>query len=121
MRAAAVLLAMLFVLLRPVCEVFAAPGLQHASAVSGYDAVQAAGVHGSGHSDEEICCDSVDAQALTVPATAPLPAVSPEATAAPSVALQRTLIPLAPPTSISARRDPAPPRSYHARSLRRLD
>lgn len=115
------LLAVLFVLLRPVCEVFAASGDSHAPAISGHSAVQAASEYGSGHSDDGICCESVDAQALSVPSAAALPAVAPDTPAAPLAALLRTSIPLAPPTSIGAQRDPAPPRPYHARSLRRLD
>lgn len=121
LRSASMLLALLFVLLRPVCEVFAASGDQHAPAVSGHSAAQAVGAYGSGRFDDGICCESVDAQALTVPATALPPSVSPDAPAAPSSALRQALIPIAPPTSVRAQRDPAPPRSYHARSLRRLD
>lgn len=122
LRSASVLLALLFVLLRPACEVFAASGDRHAPAVSGHSAVQTVGDHqGGGHSDDEICCASVDAQALTVPATAPLPATPSQALAAPSSAVLPKWVPNAPATNVVARRAPAPPLPYHARSLRRLD
>ena len=122
LRSASVLLALLFVLLRPACEVFAASGDRHAPAVAGHSAVQTVDDHGDGHpSDDGICCASVDAQALIVPATALLPAMLSEVLAAPSSAVLPKLVPNAPATKVVARRDPAPPLPYHARSLRRLD
>lgn len=109
MKSAVIVLALLFVLVRPVCEAFAASGEQHAPAASA-----------GGHSDDGICCASVHAQALTVRAAAPLPATSYEMLPAPSTAVLLTSIPLALPMNLLARRDPAPPLPYHARSLRRL-
>jgi len=120
LRSAGVLLALLFVLLRPVCETFAAPGHEHAVAVSEQGAVQSA-APGDGHADGEFCCASVDAQSLTVPASTPLPAMSSDVLAAPSSAVLQTSIPPALPMNLVAQRDPAPPLRYHARSLRRLD
>lgn len=121
MKAAVVMLAMLFVMLRPVCEVFAASGEWHAPAVSEHGKVKMADASAGEDSDEGICCASVDAQVLTVPETAPLPAMSPDMPAAPSSAVLQISIPRAVQTNFVAQHDPSPPRSYHARSLRRLD
>jgi len=121
LRAAGLLLALLFVMLRPACEVFAASGERHVPTISDHGATQVAGPLANGHTDGGICCDSVDAHALTVPASTSLPASSFDMSLAPSSALLLPVISPAAPTLVSVRGDPAPPRSYHARSLRRLD
>jgi hypothetical protein len=121
LRIASLLVALLFVMLRPACEVFAASVERHAPTVSDHGATQVAAPHAKGHTDEGICCDSVDAQALTVPASAPLPAGSGDMSVAPYSALLLPATSQTAPALVSVRRDPAPPRSYHARSLRRLD
>jgi len=121
MKSAAVVLALLFVMLNPVCEAFAASGEWHAPAAPEHGTVRMADASAGGHADDGICCPSVHAQALTVRATAPLPATSSGVLAAPSAVVLLRLIPLALPMNVLARRDPAPPQSYHARSLRRLD
>ena len=72
-RAAAVLLAMLFVLLRPVCEAFAASGDVHAQGPTQEVYAQVSDSGAAGNPDNDICCSSVNADALTVPAAAPLP------------------------------------------------
>lgn len=120
-KAAAIALALLFVMLRPVCEVFAASGEWHGPAIFEHSEAQMADASAAGHSDDGICCASVDAQALTVPATAPLPTMSSDMLAPPSSAVLQVLTSLALTTNLVARRDPAPPLPYHARSLRRLD
>jgi len=120
MKSAAVVVALLFVMLRPVCEAFAASGDRHAPAASGHGTVRMAGTSAGGHLDEDICCASADAQALTVRATVPRPSTSSGMLPAPSSAALLTSIPLALPMNLLARRDPAPPLPYHARSLRRL-
>jgi hypothetical protein len=83
--------------------------------------VQTTGASTRGHFDDGICCASVDAQMLTVRATAPLPAASSPTLPAPFAAILLTSISLALPMKLLARRDPAPPLPYHARSQRRLD
>lgn len=121
MRSAAVLVALLFVMLRPVCDALAAPGEWHAPGQTEPGAVHMTGTAAGGHFDDGICCASADAHALTMRATAPLPAASPSMLpAAPAEGLLRS-IPLALPMNVLARRDPAPPLPFHARSLRRLD
>ena len=121
MRSAAVVLALLFVMLRPVCEAFAASDDWRAPADFEHGTARMAGTAAGGHVDEGICCPSVHAQALTVRATALLPATSSGMLPAPSTVVLLRLIPLALPMNVLARRDPAPPLPYHARSLRRLD
>jgi hypothetical protein len=121
LRSASMLLALVFVLLRPVCEAFAASGDRHAPAEAKHGYVQMADPAAGGYSDDGICCASVDAQALTTPATPPLSAGFAKAMSAPSAALRETLIPTAPAMKFIARHDPSPPLPYHARSLRRLD
>lgn len=120
-RAAAVLLAMLFVLLRPVCDVFAATGEQHTGGVVASQSGQAHTAASSHHTDDGICCTSVAADTLTVPA-ALLPTAAFFGDSAPSSgAAFLTLASLSRLPRLVARRDPAPPRLYHARSQRRLD
>jgi len=121
MRAAAVLLAMLFVLLRPVCDAFAASGDVHAPGSTQEVHAQVSDPGAAGNPDDKICCSSVDAGALTVPAAAPLPV---DVSGEPIAVLRANLpapIPGARLVVRFARRDPSPPLSYHARSLRRLD
>jgi len=115
------LLALLLVLLRPACDAFAASGAWQAPAPLGHGAAQMANTSAGGHFDDGICCASADVQALTVRATAPLHPSSSGTLAAPSTAIHSKLIPLALPVNILARRDPAPPLPFHARSLRRRD
>ena len=115
------LLALLFVLLRPVCEAFAASGDGHAAGAAQQGYSQLSDAAAGGHADDEICCSSIHAATLLVPAIAPLPAVFGAELAAPSGALLRILTSVAKKSKIVARRDPAPPLPYHARSLRRLD
>lgn len=120
-RAAAALLAMLFVLLRPVCDAFAASGDVHAQGPTQEVYAQVSDPGAAGNTDNDICCSSVDADALTVPAAAPLPV---DFSGGPIAVLRANL-----PGPVSgarlvvrlARRDPSPPLPYHARSLRRLD
>lgn len=119
MKSAAVVLALLFVMLRPVCEAFAAPGHHHGAGVSEQGTLNSA-VPGSGYGDDQFCCASVYAQSLTAPATPPL-TVSDGVLAAPYVATLTTAGEIALQMNVLARRDPAPPLPYHARSLRRLD
>lgn len=120
-RAAAVLLAMLFVLLRPVCDAFAASGDVHAPASTHEVHAQVSSPGAAGNTDDDICCSSVDADALTIPAAAPLPVdLSGEPIAVMSANLHAP-VPGARLVARFARRDPSPPLSYHARSLRRLD
>ena len=121
MRAAAVLLAMLFVLLRPVCDVFAATGERHTGGVVASQSGQAHAAASGHHTDDGICCSSVAADTLTVPA-----ALLPTAALFGDLALSsgiasRTLASPSRPPRLVARRDPAPAQSYHARSLRRLN
>ncbi len=115
------LLALLFVLLRPVCDSLAASGEVHAAAAAQQGYVQLSDASAGGHADDEICCSSIDGQALTVAAILPLPAVFTDDLAAPSGAILQVSTSVAQSSKVIARRDPAPPRSYHARSLRRLD
>jgi len=115
------LLAVLFVLLRPVCDVFAASGDSHAAGAAQQGYVQLSHPAGAGHSDDEICCSSVQADTLAVPAIPPLPAASSGTLALPSGAFLQGFSSAATPMNLFARRDPAPPLPYHARSLRRLD
>jgi len=121
MKSAAVVLALLFVMLRPVCEAFAASDDWHAPAAFEHGTARMAGTSAGGHVDEGICCARAHAQALTVRATAPLPATSPSMLPVASTEGSLRSIPLALPMNALARRDPAPPLPYHARSLRRLD
>jgi hypothetical protein len=121
MRAATVLLAMLFVLLRPVCDAFAASGDAHAAGSTQEIHAQVSDAAAAGSSKDDVCCSSVDADALTVPAAAPLPA---DHSGEPIAVLRADLrVPVAGARHVArfARRDPSPPLSYHARSLRRLD
>lgn len=120
LRSAGVLFALLFVLLRPVCEAFAAPGHQHAAGVSAHAALQSV-ASGGGYADDQFCCASVYAQALTVPATLPLLIIPNGVLAAPYIATRENADDVALQVNVLARRDPAPPLPFHARSLRRLD
>jgi len=118
--AAGAMLALLFALLRPACDAFAMPADRHAPGhAHGY--VQSIDSATDGHSDKSICCESVDAQALTIPATPPLPAASGYALAAPAGALHESFAPDAGAMRVVARLDPTPLLRYHARSQRRLD
>jgi hypothetical protein len=119
-RSAIMLFALLFALLRPVCDAFAASGDPHESEVARQGYVQLADAPGPGHTHDEICCSSVDSDALAVPSIAPLPLTPAGDLAAPSGAMLQTFTSVACPSKVTARRDPAPPLSYHARSLRRL-
>ena len=112
--------ALLFVLLRPVCEAFAAPGHQHAAGVSAHAALQSA-TPGGGYANDEFCCASVYAQAVTVPATPPLLSIPHGVLAAPYIATLKSADDVAVQLNVLARRDSAPPLPFHARSLRRLD
>jgi hypothetical protein len=104
------LLAVLFVLARPVCAAqdFRV-ALPHASAIAHVeDSPQ-----GSGHSDP--CCDALDATAIATPTALAAPA----AAALPSLAFAR--VPLRNALTQSVFSTPAPPPlSYHARSARIL-
>ena len=120
LRSAGVLFALLFVLLRPVCEAFAAPGHQHAAGASAHAALQSASPGGE-YANDEFCCASVYAQAVTVPATPPLLSIPHGVLAAPYVATLERADDAALRPNALARRDPAPPLPFHARSLRRLD
>ena len=115
------LLALLFVLLRPVCDAFAASGDGHEAGAAQQGYAQLSGAAAGGHSDHELCCSSVHADAFVVLAIAPLPAVFGAEIAAPSGTMLQSLTSVAKRSRIVARRDPAPPLPYHARSLRRLD
>lgn len=117
------LLALLFVMLRPVCDAFAASGDGHETGAAQQGFAQLSEAAAGGHADDEICCSSIHADALVVvvPAIAPLPAVFGAELAAPSGAMFQIFTSVAKPSKIMARRDPAPPLPYHARSLRRLD
>jgi hypothetical protein len=110
LRTASMMLAALFLLLSPVCDVAATPASSHAAAAAGH-----------GHSGEGNCCVSIDAQALAAPAAGPLPTAFPSYLFAPPRAAQFVVPAFAAPTRIVLRRAAAPPLSYHARSLRRLD
>lgn len=120
LKSAAVVLALLFVMLRPVCEAFAAPGHQHAAGVSAHTALQSVAPAG-GYDDDEFCCASAYAQALTVPVTPPLLTIPHGVLAAPYIATLKSAVDVALQLNVLARRDPAPPLPFHARSLRRLD
>jgi len=120
-RLASMLLAVLFLLLRPVCDVFAASGDSHAAGAAQQGYVQLSHPAGAGHSDDEVCCSSVQADALAVPAIPPLPVAPSGTLAPPSDAFLQSSNSAAKPMNLIARRDPAPPLPYHARSLRRLD
>jgi len=120
-RSAVVLLALLFVLLRPVCDALAASGHSHGVGAPAQAHMQMDGGAASGHADDGICCSSVDGHALTVPGIPPLPAALPPALSAPAAAIFKTSAPVAQRPVLVARRDPAPPLPYHARSQRRLD
>ena len=119
-RSAIMLFALLFALLRPVCDAFAAAGDPHESEVARQGYVQLADAAGSGHTHDEICCTSVDSDALAVPANPPLALTPSGDLAASSAAVLQMFTSVARPSKVGARRDPAPPLSYHARSLRRL-
>ena len=121
MRVAAVLFAVLFVQLRPVCDAFASTGDAHAPGSTQEVNAQVSESGAAGNPDEDICCSSVDADALTVPAAAPLPVdLSGE-----PIAISRANLPAPIPGARLVvrfvRRDPSPPLPYHARSQRRLD
>lgn len=120
-RSVSVLFALLFLLLRPVCDAFAASDEGHAAMAAQAGHVQAFGSTEGGHAVGEICCSSIDGHALTVPAIPPLPAAFAQTLAAPFIAIRQNFIFVATPLHFTARRDPAPPLPYHARSLRRLD
>ncbi len=120
-RSMGMLLALLFVLLRPVCDALAASGYGHAAGATPQGYVHVSGAASGGHARDDICCSSVDADALVVPAVAPLPAAFTGELAAPSGAILKFSAPLTQPSRLVARRDPAPPLSYHARSLRRRE
>jgi len=120
-RSAVVLLTLLFVLLRPVCDVFAASGEGHGAVAPQPGQMQTTDAAANGHADHGICCSSIDGHALTVPAIPPLPAAFPIVLGAASDVTLKTFPAFAQRLTLIARRDPAPPMSYHARSLRRLD
>jgi len=121
MGAAAVLLATLFVLLRPVCDVFAATGERHTGDVVALQSGQAHTAASGYRTDDGICCTSVAADTLTVPAALlPTAAYLGDLARSSGVAFPTLAAPAQPPRLI-ARPDPAPPRPYHARSQRRLD
>jgi hypothetical protein len=120
-RSASVFLALLFVLLRPVCDVFAASAQSHRGAAAAQTHVQLSGLHAGDHAEYGMCCSSVDGHALVPPATPPVPAASPSHLAPASGAARYASAAVPMPLKIVARRDAAPPLSYHARSLRRLD
>lgn len=120
-RAAAVLLAMLFVLLRPVCDVFAATGEGDARGVIASQSGQAFTAASDHHTDHGICCTSVAADTLSVPAALlPVAAFFGDLALSSGIA-SRALASHSRPARFVARRDPPPPRPYHARSQRRLD
>ncbi|HXZ52138.1 MAG TPA: hypothetical protein VEH51_09065 [Burkholderiales bacterium] len=104
------MLAALFLLLTPLCDVVAASAGSHAAAATAH-----------GHAGKASCCASIDAQALAAPAAVPLPAAFPSYLFAPSREAQIVPPAFATLSRIMVRRDPAPPLPYHARSLRRLD
>ncbi|MFZ1909626.1 MAG: hypothetical protein WAU52_11150 [Burkholderiales bacterium] len=114
------LLALVFVLLRPVCDAFAASGDVHAARATGQAYVSLSGAALGDHAHNDICCSSVDAGALVKPAVPPPVAFTGEF-AAPSRVILQFSTSVAQTSRVVARRDPAPPLSYHARSLRRLD
>ena len=120
-RSAGMLLALLFVLLRPVCDAFAASDEGHGAGATQHSYAQLSDIVGGGLSDHEVCCSSIHADALVVPAVAALPAGFGAELAVPSGAMLQMFTSVAKPSKIVARRDPAPPLPYHARSLRRLD
>lgn len=115
------LLALLFVMLRPVCDALAASGDGHEAGAAQQRFAQLSEAAAGGHADDEICCSNVRADVLVVPAIALLPAVFGAELAAPSGAKLQLFAFVATPSKVVARRDPAPPLPYHARSLRRLD
>ena len=104
------MLAALFLLLTPLCDVAAAP-------VDGHAAADAA----HGHAGKANCCASIDAQAFAVPAAAPLAAAFPSYLPVPSREAHSVLTAFGTLSRTVVRRDAAPPLPYHARSLRRLD
>jgi len=108
LRTASMMLAALFLLLTPLCDVVAAPLDSHAAAAHG-------------HAGKANCCASIEAQALAVPAAVPLPAAFPSYLFVSSREAQIVPPAFATLSRIVVRRDPAPPLPYHARSLRRLD
>ena len=120
-RAALALLALVVVLLRPVCDAFAASGDVHAPASTQEVYAPVSGAAGTGHAHDGICCSSVDADALTVPAAAPFPVASSGNAITVLPAILPAPVPGARFVARFARSDPSPPLSYHARSLRRLD
>ena len=96
----------------PVCDALAASGDAHGFEATRLGYAHLAGSAGSGHTHDEIC-SSVDSNAPVVPTIASLPLTSTGDLAALSDARLQIC-------TILARRDPAPPLSYHARSLHRL-
>lgn len=121
MRAVAVMLAMLFVPLRPVCDVFAATGERDAGGLIASQSGQAFTAVPAHHADDGICCTSVAADTLTVPAALlPTAAYMGDLALSSGIASRALASPSRLPRLV-ARRDPAPPRPYHARSQRRLD
>jgi len=118
---AVVLLTLLFVLLRPACDVFAASGEGYGAVAPRHGHMQTTDAAANGHADHGICCSSVDGHALTVPAILPLPAASLVALGTPSDIILKIFGPVEQRSTLIARRGPAPPLSYHARSQRRLD
>ena len=119
-RSAIMLFALLFALLRPVCDAFAATGDPHESEAASHGYVKLTDAAGPGHALDEVCCTSVDSDALAVRAISPLRLTPSGDLAAPSAAMLQRFTSVAPSPKLRARRDPAPPLSYHARSLRRL-
>ena len=117
-KSASVLVALLFVLLRPVCDASAAQG-PHPHA-QGVQYVYSGASSADHHPDGRVCCASVDAQALAVPATPLFALGGAHAFSAPSLELRNRPVSMLPVKPLSCG-DPAPPIPYHARSLRRLD
>ena len=120
-RSAVALLTLLLVLLRPVCDVFAASGQGHGAAAPQHGQMQTIDAAANDLADHGICCSSIDGHALTVPAIPPLPAASLIVFGAASNVILTTFPAAAQRSTLIARRDPAPQLSYHARSQRRLD
>ncbi len=104
----------------PVCDALSASDDAHGSEATRLVYAHLAGSAGSGHTHDEICCSSVDSDAPVVPTIASLPLTPTGDLAAPSDARLQICTIVARRSKVSARRDPAPPLSYHARSLRRL-
>jgi len=120
-RSASLLLALLFVLLRPMCDAFAATGEGHERVAAAHGNLELSDNDAGGHAGDEVCCSSIDGQVLTVPAVPPLPTTSSANFAPPPGATYQVFTSVAQPLRFIALCDLAPPQRYHARSLRRLD